>query len=114
MSSLRQPWIGYGHDGERVTLEIGGQGSKVLILGAKAGDLAAIAALSAKEAGWSPVVLDLDGFLASHISGHIDTYDYHSFLRLIQAGRTRGLALAARRGSLCCGSGPLGGGGGHH
>ena len=80
MSSLRQPWIGYGHDGERVTLEIGGQGGKVLILGAKAGDLAAIAALSAKEAGWSPVVLDFDGFLASHISGHIDTYDYHSFL----------------------------------
>jgi hypothetical protein len=80
MSSSKQIWIGHGHNGERATLEIGETGTKILILGSQAGDLAAIAALSAKEAGWSPTILDLDGSCAKSLSGYLDTYDYHSFL----------------------------------
>lgn len=80
MSSARQLWFGYAHDGRRAALDLGGPGSKVLLLGSRAQDLAAIAAVSAKEAGASPVILDLDGSLANSLSGYFDTYDYHSFL----------------------------------
>ena len=80
MPSSRQIWIGHGHDGTRATLEIGEPGAKILFLGSQAGDLAAIAALAAKEAGWSPVILDLEGSCAKNLSGYLDTYDYRSFL----------------------------------
>jgi len=80
MSVDRQLWMGYAHDGGRANLDIGGPGSKVLLLGSRAGDLAAIAALSAKEAGFSPVVLDISGSVARTLSGYLDTYDYRSFL----------------------------------
>jgi len=72
--------MGYSHDGGRVTLEVGDPGSKILLLGSRAADLANLAALSAKEADASPVVFDLDGSVARNLSGHLDTYDYRSFL----------------------------------
>lgn len=80
MSSVQELWVGYAHDGGRATLDVGGPGSKVLLLGSRSDDLAAIMALSAKEAGASPVILDLRGSLANGLSGYFDTYDYRSFL----------------------------------
>jgi hypothetical protein len=80
MSAVQQLWVGYSHEGGRATLDVGGPGSRVLLLGARASDLANVAALSAKEVGASPVVLDLGGSVARSLSGHLDTYDYRSFL----------------------------------
>jgi len=80
MSPVSPLWFGYAHNGGRATLDIDGHGTKVLLLGSRAGDLAALAVLSAKEAGASPIVFDLDGSLANSLSGYLDTYDYHSFL----------------------------------
>jgi len=80
MSSVRQVWVGYGHDGGEVVLEVGGPGSKVLLLGSRSREMAAIAAIGAKEAGARPIILDLDGSLANSLSGYFDTYDYRSFL----------------------------------
>ena len=73
-------WMGYSSGGGRAALEIGGPGSQVLLLGSRAGDLAGLVAVSAKESGWPPVILDLSGALARCMSGYFDTYDYRSFL----------------------------------
>ena len=80
MTSGQQLWVGYAHDGGKATLDVGGPGSKVLLLGSRAGELALLAALSAKESGAAPIVFDLDGSVARSMSGYMDTYDYHSFL----------------------------------
>ena len=80
MASVQQLWVGYTPDGCRATLEIGKPGSNILLLGSKAHSLAILAALSAKEAGAAPVVFDLDGSVARSLSGHLETYDYRSFL----------------------------------
>ena len=80
MTSVHQLWMGYTRGGGRAALEVGSPGSKVLLLGSRAPDLAKVAALSAKEADASPVVFDLDGSVARSLSGHLDTYDYRSFL----------------------------------
>jgi len=44
-------WLGYSREGGRTTLDLGGLGSKVLLLGSQSDDLAGILALSAKESG---------------------------------------------------------------
>ena len=80
MTSAQQIWLGYSGDGGRANLDVGGPGSKILLLGSRAGDLASLAALSAKEAGASPIVFDLDGSVANRLSGYLDTYDYRTFL----------------------------------
>lgn len=80
MSPVRRLWVGHSHDGRRVTLDVGGPGSRVLLLGSRAGDLASLIAFSAKEAGAAPIVLDFDGSVANSMSGYLDTYDYRSFL----------------------------------
>lgn len=80
MPSLQQLWVGYGDAGRKATLDLVGPGAKVLLLGSRAGDIAALAALSAKEAGARPIVLDLGGSLANRLSGYFDTFDYTSFL----------------------------------
>ena len=90
MTSAQQIWLGYSGDGGRANLDVGGPGSKILLLGSRAGDLASLAALSAKEAGASPIVFDLDGSVANRLSGYLDTYDYRTFLydsfRLVEPG----------------------------
>ena len=73
-------WLGYSRRGGRTTVDIHGPGNKVLLLGSQADDLARILALSAKESGLGPIVLDLNGRLADHLSGHFDTFDYRAFL----------------------------------
>jgi len=80
MSAVQRLWMGYSHDGGLAYLDVGNPGSKVLILGARAPDLARLAALSAKEAGAAPIVFDLDGSVGRNLSGYFDTYDYRSFL----------------------------------
>jgi hypothetical protein len=80
MTPVLQLWMGYAHDGGKATLDLGGPGSRVLLLGSGAGELAALAAVSAKESGGSPLVFDLGGSLSNRLSGYFDTYDYRSFL----------------------------------
>ena len=80
MTSVQQLWWGYTRGGERATLDVGNPGSKILLLGSRATEMAVLAALSAKEAGAAPVVFDLAGSVARSLSGHLDTYDFRSFL----------------------------------
>jgi hypothetical protein len=80
MSSAQTLWVGYSNDGGKAMLDVGGPGSKVLLLGSRANALAILASFSAKEAGANPILIDLDGSLANSLSGHFDTFDYHSFL----------------------------------
>jgi len=80
MSSVQQLWFGYAHDGGRATLDLSVPGVRVLLLGSRAGQLATLAAVSAKEAGASPVVFDLNGSVSNQLSGHMETYDYRTFL----------------------------------
>ena len=80
MSSGQQLWLGYAYDGRRAVLDLCGPGSIVLLLVSRTSDLAALVALSSKEAGVLPVILDLDGSVAHRLSGYFDTYDYRSFL----------------------------------
>lgn len=61
-------------------MDIGGPSNKVLLLGAQADDIAGAAALSARESGIPPIILDLNGHLAKGLSGHFDTFDYRAFL----------------------------------
>ena len=80
MSTVRELWLGYSQGGQRTRVRLGGPGSKGLLLGSQAEDLATVAAMSAKEAGAAPIVLDLGGSLCNHLSGHFETFDYRSFL----------------------------------
>ena len=80
MTSVQRLWVGYGHDGGVTTLDLGGPGSKALLLGSQSAELATLMALAAKDAGAAPMVFDLDGALANAISGHLGTFDYRSFL----------------------------------
>jgi hypothetical protein len=80
MQTVRHLWFGYRPAGGRETLDLGGPGSNVLLLGSRADDMASLAALSMKEAGAKPIVFDLGGSLANRLSGYLDTYDYRSFL----------------------------------
>ena len=80
MSTVQRLWVGHGWLGGRTSLELGGPGSKVLLLGSRADDIATLAAISAREAGANPVILDLGGSLAPTLSGHFTTYEYRSFL----------------------------------
>jgi len=80
MPSVQRLWVGYAEGGEKVTLDVGSEGTKSILLGSRARELAALAALSAKEAGTNPIILDIGGSLARTMSGYFDTYDYRSFL----------------------------------
>lgn len=80
MASVQKLWLGYTRDGGRATLDVGGPGSKILLVGSKAGELAAISAVSAKEASASPIIFDMGGSLSNALSGYFETYDYRAFL----------------------------------
>lgn len=80
VTSVQRLWVGYGTGGGRATLDVGGPGSRVLLLGSRARDLASLAAISSREAGLAPLIFDLDGALAGTLSGYFDTFDYRSFL----------------------------------
>jgi hypothetical protein len=80
MSSAHPLWVGYSSDGESAMLDVESPGSKVLLLGSRAGILATLSSISAKEAGARPIIIDLGGSLANSLSGHFDTFDYRSFL----------------------------------
>jgi hypothetical protein len=80
MSTVQKLWVGYRRAGGRATLELGSPGSRVLLLGSRSNDIAALSGLSAKEAGAQPIILDLGGSLSNRVSGYFDTFDYRSFL----------------------------------
>jgi len=80
MSTVRSLWVGHSQLGGRTSVEIGGPGSKVLLLGSRANEIAALAAASIRDAGGRPIILDLGGTLARTLSGHFETFDYRSFL----------------------------------
>ena len=80
MSAVQKLWVGYRRAGGRATLELGAPGSRVLLLGSRSDDIAALSSLSAKEAGARPIIFDLGGSLSNRLSGYFDTFDYRSFL----------------------------------
>lgn len=80
MSEVLKLWLGYGSSATRTTLDLGGPGSRMLFLGSRSSDLAILASLSAKDAGFHPILFDLDGAISTRLSGYFDTYDYHTFL----------------------------------
>lgn len=80
MSESGRIWLGYCPGGGRAYIETGDAGCRVLILGSRAKDISALAALSAKEAGTKPIIFDLHGDVMRRLSGYFDAYDYHSFL----------------------------------
>ena len=80
MTPVQELWFGYANGGGEVNLRIGGPGSRGVLLGSGAKHLAAVASVSAEEAGVSPVVFDLGGSLSNLLSGRFETYDYRSFL----------------------------------
>jgi hypothetical protein len=80
MSTSQKLWVGYRCPGGKATLDLAGFAARVLLLGSRADDIAALSTLSAKEAGLKPIILDLGGALATTLSGYFDTFDYRSFL----------------------------------
>jgi hypothetical protein len=80
MSTVQEIWVGHARLGGRTSLQLGGPGSKVLLLGSRANDIATLSAISMMEAGTKPIILDLGGRLAPALSGRLTTYDYRSFL----------------------------------
>jgi hypothetical protein len=73
-------WVGYGQTGGRVSLRQVELGQRLLILGRRADDMAALLAFAAREAGLNVLVLDLDGSMARQVSGYFEPYDYNCFL----------------------------------
>jgi len=83
-------WLGYGHDSRRACLGAVHTARKALLLGRHANRLAAVAAYGAVEAGLQPIVFDFDGELGRTLSGHLESFDFRSFLydsfRLVEPG----------------------------
>ena len=80
MASAQRLWFGYTREGGKATLDVGGPGSTILLLGSRAGELAAISAVSAKEAAVSPIIFDMGGAISNQLSGYFETFDYRAFL----------------------------------
>lgn len=73
-------WLGYALDRNRGRVGVRELGSRVLLLGRKAGDLASLLAYAGAEAGMKLTILDVDGSIPSDVQGYFATYDYRSML----------------------------------
>lgn len=80
MSDSPELWLGFGQNGGRASVDLVASGTKVLVLGSQSEDLAAVAALSAKESGSPPIIFDIGGAIAKRLSGYFETFDYRTFL----------------------------------
>lgn len=79
-ASRTATWLGFARDGGRVEIRLQDLGGKVLLLGQRAQDLAALVAFAAAEAGESLTIFDIDGSVGNRVSGYFQSFDYRSFL----------------------------------
>jgi hypothetical protein len=66
--------LGYSQMGGAANLRIDELGGRLLLLGGRANEIAALFAYAAHEAGFRPLILDMDGYLASKVSGYFSSY----------------------------------------
>jgi hypothetical protein len=67
---LRPVWLGYSQTGGTASLRMDELGGKLLLLGGRANEMAALLAYASREAGFRPLILDTDGRLFSQVSGY--------------------------------------------
>jgi len=67
---VRPVWLGYSQTGGAANLRMDELGGRLLILGGRADEMAALLAYASREAGFKPVILDIDGCLSSKVSGY--------------------------------------------
>lgn len=73
-------WLGYGPTGGRVSLRHVELRQRLLVMGRRADEMAALIVYAAREAGLRTLVLDLDGTISDRVSGYLESYDYSCFL----------------------------------
>ena len=69
-------WLGYGQAGGRTSLRHDELGGRLLLLGQKANELAALVAYACREAGLQVLIVDADGSLTEMVSGYFKPYDF--------------------------------------
>jgi len=67
---VKPVWLGYSQTGGPANLRIDELGGRLLIIGGRADEMAAVLAYASREAGFKPLILDMDGQLSSKISGY--------------------------------------------
>jgi hypothetical protein len=73
-SYVKSVWLGYNQTGGPANLRMDELGGRLLILGGRADEMAALLAYASREAGFKPVILDMDGCLSSKVSGYFVTH----------------------------------------
>jgi len=63
-------WLGYSQTGGAANLRMDELGGRLLLLGGRADEMAALLAYASREAGSKPLILDMDGYLSSKVSGY--------------------------------------------
>jgi len=71
---LKEVRLGYSQTGGEANVRIDELQGRLLILGVRANEMAALFAYASREAGLKPLVLDLDGYLSSRVSGYFSTF----------------------------------------
>jgi hypothetical protein len=71
---VRSVWLGYNQTGGAASLRIDELGGRLLLLGGRANELAALFAFAAREAGIKPLIVDMDGYLSSQVSGYFSHF----------------------------------------
>jgi hypothetical protein len=71
---LKPVWLGYSQTGGAANLRIDELGGRLLLLGGRANEMAALLVYSSREAGFKPLILDMDGYLSSQVSGYFAPY----------------------------------------
>ncbi len=67
-------WLGYSQTGGAANLRIDELGGRLLLLGARANEMAALFSCASREAGFKPLILDVDGHLSSQVSGYFSPF----------------------------------------
>jgi hypothetical protein len=71
---VKSVWLGYNQSGGAANLRIDELGGRLLLLGARANEVAALLACASREAGFKPLILDVDGQLSPRISGYFSPF----------------------------------------
>jgi len=75
ISTFQRPvWLGYSQTGGATNLRMDELGGRLLLLGSRANEAAALLGFASHEAGFKPLILDMDGYLSSHVSGYFTPF----------------------------------------
>jgi hypothetical protein len=66
--------LGYSQTGGEASLRIDELAGRLLILGGRANEMAAVLAYASREEGLRPLILDMDGYLTSQVSGYFSPF----------------------------------------